>query len=67
MCCSIVVFDKVYVSDVTPKTYYDDKTASYYISVTVCVNMIKEPSTAWLVSVDAKTDLQDLFVLGVRV
>ena len=53
---SIVLFDRVYISDVVPKTFYDKVKESYFVSVTVCLHVVSEPSKPLQVNVEAKTN-----------
>ena len=53
---SIVMLNQVYISDVVPKTFYNETISSYFLSVTVCVDVLLPPSKPWLVQVDASTD-----------
>ena len=41
---SIVTFNDVYVSYVTPKTDYDNSTKSYYVTSTICL-IIPKPGS----------------------
>lgn len=39
--CSLVTFESISVSYVIPKTFYNTTTNAYYVSVTVCVELLK--------------------------
>ena len=39
--CSLVTFENIYVSYVIPKTFYNTTTNAYYVSVTVCVELLE--------------------------
>ena len=39
--CSLVTFENISVSYVIPKTFYNTTTNAYYVSVTVCVELLE--------------------------
>ena len=55
---SLVMFEQVYVTDVVPKTFYNDSMKSYFVSVTVCMHVVSQPSEPLKVNVVAKTDTE---------
>ena len=62
---SIVLFDVVYISDVVPKTYYDQKEEAYLVSITVCVNVVSEPTSQLTVQINAQAQDMDYTITGV--
>lgn len=63
---SLVTFDQVYITDVVPKAYFDEMEKMYMVSVTVCVMVTSEPSSAMLVSVYSQLKgLDNMTVEGV--
>ena len=66
---SIVLFEQVYISDVVPKTFYDEVQKMYFVSVTVCLDVVSQPSQSLMVHIDAKTDAShdEFNVMGVSV
>lgn len=55
---SIVTFTEAYLSSVTPKTHYDPRTKTYFVTVNVCL-IIPKPTT---IDVAVVTDLADIGV-----
>ena len=43
---SVEFVNMAYISDVTPKTYYDEDQAAYFVSVTTCVKLVTDISAA---------------------
>lgn len=56
---SIVLFDQVYISDVVPRTSYNETLNSYFLSATVYLDVVSQPSKTLVVHVDTVTDAAD--------
>ena len=62
---SLVIVDTVYISDVVPKTYYDEDREAYFISVTACVQVLSAPTSDLRVDIDARPTGLTAHVVGV--
>ena len=47
-----------YISDVTPKAYYDEDQAAYFVSVTTCVKLVTDISAPSLAVTATLADIQ---------
>lgn len=63
-----MTFDHAYILDVVPKTSYNDTEKSYFVSVTVCLHVVSEPSKPLQVNIAATTNTsrEEFDVTGVR-
>ena len=62
---SVIFVDVVRVSDVVPKTFYDEDKKSYFISVTACVQVLSVPTAELTVTIDAISIALESHVVGV--